>query len=339
LLPGGDSALLRGNASLYTVTSWATAASVNQLDADSVNYPASIRATYLRVPDVPQRVRDLSRSLTVNARSPYDKAVRIQNYLRTTYRYRLDVPPAPPGQDVVDYFLFDAPGGFCSYYASAMVVMLRVQGVPARVVSGYAMGDYDSTQRAYRVPASAAHAWVEVYFPTLGWVEFEPTTSQAVFLYRADESSPPNAPAPVAPKLVIAISLNVLAIGAGLLSVIGVIGLVMMFRRRRARERRAANQLVDELYWQMRQALRSLGVHAPACATPIEFVAAYLNPIENRPRLTAVVGDIAAQYIAATYTDRPPARADVLLLRRTWRGLWVERLRVRWLRQARGIRQ
>ncbi len=239
LIPGGDSALLRGLISRYTVTSWATAATVNQLNTDSTDYPAEVREAYLQVPDVPARVRELTQRLTAGAYSPYDKAVRIQNYLRTTYRYRLDVPPAPAGRDVVDYFLFDAPGGFCSYYASAMVVMLRLQGVPARVVSGYAMGDYDVTQRAYRVPASAAHAWVEVYFPTYGWVEFEPTTSQSVFTYRTDETPLPIATVPAAPTPVIAISHDVLVIGVGLLGVIGLIGLARLLRRQQAWRLRA----------------------------------------------------------------------------------------------------
>ena len=323
-----DSAVLRGAVSLYTVTSWATAATVNQLDADSTQYPANIREAYVQVPDVPQRVRDLADGLTAGADSPYDKAVRIQNYLRTTYRYRLDVPPAPAGRDVVDYFLFDAPGGFCSYFASAMVVMLRLEGVPARVVSGYAMGDYDATQRAYRVPASSAHAWVEVYFPTYGWVEFEPTTSQAVFAYRADAAPPPVESTP-APGVETIISGNVLVIGAGLLGVIGLIGLAVMLRRRFVWQRRSADHQMSALYWQMRRSLTALKVNAPASVTPIEFVADYLHPIESRPRLRAAVRDVSEMYVAATYTAQPPTREAVQALRRAWRQMWVERLRVR----------
>ncbi len=328
-IPGADSALLRGLVSRYTVTSWATAATVNQLNTDSTDYPAEIRATYLQAPEVPQRVRDLAQRLTVGAHSPYDKAVRIQNYLRTTYRYQLDVPPAPAGRDVVDYFLFEAPGGFCSYYASAMVVMLRLQGVPARVVSGYAMGDYDRSQRAYRVPASAAHAWVEVYFPTYGWVEFEPTTSQSVFSYRTDETPLPIATVPAAPTPGLAISRDVLVIGIGLLGVIGLIGLARLLRRRLVWRQRAVDRQSYELYWQMRQALRPLGVRAPASVTPIEFVADYLHPIESRPRLMTVVGDIAEQYIAATFTSQPPLRVEVQAMRRAWRRTWWERAFVR----------
>ena len=331
-LANDDSAVLRDTRSVYTVTSWATAATVNQLAADHTQYPASIRETFLQVPAVPQRVRDLADALTANADSAYGKAVLIQNYLRTTYRYRLDVPPPPAGRDVVDYFLFDAPGGFCSYFASAMVVLLRLEGVPARIVSGYAMGEYDFAQQAYRVPASAAHAWVEVYFPAYGWVEFEPTTSQAVFNYRAEEALP--APAPTAPdQVTITIGPDAIVIGAGLLGVLGLIGLGVMLRRRRAWQRQTIDQQVRDLYWQMRRSLIRLKVNAPASVTPLEFAAGYLHPIEPYPRLRAVVGEIVEAYIAATYTPQLPARERVRSLQRAWRRasrrLWVARLR-RW---------
>ncbi len=82
-------------------------------------------------------------------------------------------------------------------------------------------------------------------------------------------------------------------------------------------------------YWQMRQALRSLGVRAPASVTPIEFVADYLHPIESRPRLRTVVSDIAEQYIAATFTSQPPSRVEVQAMRRAWQRTWWERVRAR----------
>jgi transglutaminase-like putative cysteine protease len=77
----------------------------------------------------------------------------------------------------VDYFLFESREGYCTYYASAMVVLLRLNGIPARIAAGFAQGDYDPTLGAYRVSESDAHSWVEAYFPPYGWVEFEPTAS------------------------------------------------------------------------------------------------------------------------------------------------------------------
>jgi len=82
----------------------------------------------------------------------------------------------------VDFFLFDLKEDFCEYFASAMVVMLREVGVPARVVEGYTTGTLDPLTGKYVVKELDAHAWVEVYFPSYGWIEFEPTPSQAPFL-------------------------------------------------------------------------------------------------------------------------------------------------------------
>ncbi|MFC2026044.1 transglutaminase family protein, partial [Chloroflexota bacterium] len=84
--------------------------------------------------------------------------------------------PAPPSeQEITDYFLFDLQEGYCDYYATTMVVMARSIGIPARLVMGYAQGEYDETTGGYIVTEASAHSWVEVYFPEIGWIEFEPT--------------------------------------------------------------------------------------------------------------------------------------------------------------------
>src|SRR5439155_1505906 len=100
---------------------------------------------------------------------------------RSTYRYSSNVRATPAGRDPIDYFLFDLKEDFCEYFASSMVVMLRELGVPARIVEGFTTGTYDSGLDRYVVKEIDAHAWVEVYFPQYGWIEFEPTPSQAPF--------------------------------------------------------------------------------------------------------------------------------------------------------------
>ena len=138
------SPLLAGPLSSYSVRSLVTRVTEAQLLSAPAQVPPQIAAAYLQLPaSLPQRVRELASRLTAGAATSYEKAMRIQSYLRSTYPYKLDTPPPPAGMDVVDYFLFQAPGGFCSYYASAMAVLLRSQGVPARVASGYAMGRFD----------------------------------------------------------------------------------------------------------------------------------------------------------------------------------------------------
>ena len=167
----------------YTVTSYVSVADKAVLRRAPTVYPDYIRAKYLQLPStLPQRVRDLAHKVTNQEPDPYDIAETIESYLRTTYHYAPTVRAPPPGRDPVDYFLFDLKEDFCEYFASAMTVMLREMGVPARMVEGYTTGTLDPISGKYVVKELDAHAWVEAYFPTYGWVEFEPTPSQAPFL-------------------------------------------------------------------------------------------------------------------------------------------------------------
>lgn len=158
------------------------------IDAQSLRkapaiYPNWISENYLALPEsVPQRVRELARDLTISEKTPYERALAIQNYLRE-FPYTLDVPAPPSGRDAVDYFLFDLRQGYCDYYATAMVVMARSVGLPARIVLGYSSGSYDIEQAKYFVAEKDAHSWVEIYFADIGWVEFEPTPSQPAPIY------------------------------------------------------------------------------------------------------------------------------------------------------------
>ncbi len=162
----------------YTVTSTVADVTIAELMADSTSYPNYVSQRYLQLPGtVPQRVFDLADQITAGLTNPYEKAKAIESYLRQI-PYNDQIPGPQPGQDGVDYFLFEAREGYCNYYASAMAVMLRHVGVPARVASGYATGEYEPKTGVYRLRNRDAHTWVEVYFPTYGWVEFEPTASE-----------------------------------------------------------------------------------------------------------------------------------------------------------------
>jgi protein-glutamine gamma-glutamyltransferase len=131
---------------------------------------------YLQLPsDLPERVGALAQQITRGATNTYDRVKAIERYLADRYRYRTDSPVPPEGRDAVDHFLFDTDVGFCEQFASATAVMLRTLGVPARVVVGYTPGSRSAFTGLYDVRASDAHAWVEVWFPNLGWYEFDPT--------------------------------------------------------------------------------------------------------------------------------------------------------------------
>jgi len=154
---------------------------VNEVDlrAAPVTYPAWVVERYLTLPDtIPERVRALARDLTANAATPYDRALALETYLRH-FPYSLAVPAPPPNHDAVDYFLFDLKKGYCDYYATAMTVMARAAGLPARLVIGYASGTYDSYTAQYVIRQTDAHAWSEIYFSGIGWIEFEPTAGQS----------------------------------------------------------------------------------------------------------------------------------------------------------------
>jgi transglutaminase-like putative cysteine protease len=162
----------------YRAETYIPLITVEELRAASMEYPQSIRDHYLQLPtSVPARVLDLAQQLTNGKQTSYDKVKAIEAYLRS-YPYDLEVPAPPPDRDVADYFLFDLKKGYCDYYATTMVVLARASGLPARFVSGYAPGSYDISKAAYVVRELHAHSWVEIYFPQIGWIEFEPTASQ-----------------------------------------------------------------------------------------------------------------------------------------------------------------
>ncbi|MHB1412936.1 MAG: transglutaminase family protein [Thermoleophilia bacterium] len=150
-------------------------------------------AEYTRLPDDPdlQRVQALARRVTRNYQNRYDQALAIELYLKDNYPYDLNVPPQTGGMDAVAYFLFEQRAGYCEHFASAMAVMARSIGIPARVVTGYAGGSYNPFTGLWEIRESDAHAWVEIYFGTAGWVPFDPTPGYDGPAAAAGESSWP----------------------------------------------------------------------------------------------------------------------------------------------------
>lgn len=165
----------------YQVVSAVSQASIDQLRTAGAQYPAAIRERYLQLPDsLPRRVPTLARQIVANAgaMNPYDQAAALELWLRINIKYNDQISAPAPGQDGVDYVLFEKREGYCDYYASAFAVMARSLGIPARVVTGYAQGQFDSKRDLYEVHQFDAHTWAEVYFPNYGWIQFEPTASQ-----------------------------------------------------------------------------------------------------------------------------------------------------------------
>jgi transglutaminase-like putative cysteine protease len=160
-----------------------------QLRKAGSNYPSWIRDNYLQLPtNLSSEIARLAQQITSDKVTPFDKATAITEYLRKTIKYSTTIKPGPTGTDPLVWFLFSSQTGYCNYYATAEVIMLRSVGIPARMAVGFAQGEFQSPN-LYIVREKDAHAWPEVYFPDLGWVEFEPTASQPLLTQPSGEIS------------------------------------------------------------------------------------------------------------------------------------------------------
>jgi len=154
--------------------------SEEELRAAGQDYPAEILARYLQIPpELEARFAEVARRAAAGKTTPYDQAQAVTNFIRAEMEYtlKLDVNP-PQGEDPILWALTEYKKGFCMYSASAEVLMLRSLGIPARMAVGFAQGQYQMARRRYVAARKDSHAWPEVYFPNIGWVEFEPTGNQ-----------------------------------------------------------------------------------------------------------------------------------------------------------------
>lgn len=172
----------------YTVTSNVPVASATDLaniplpkydpalwKADG-NYPALLQ-NYVQTPkDLSSIVNITAHNWTRDTHNAYEAALDLQAHLHdsTTFTYSLQNPPIPANVDAVTWLL-QTRQGYCTYYATAMTIMARLIGLPARVVNGFSQGHYDTQQQAWIVNGSDAHSWVQIYFPNQGWLTFDPT--------------------------------------------------------------------------------------------------------------------------------------------------------------------
>jgi transglutaminase-like putative cysteine protease len=129
---------------------------------------------YLTLPPLPPRIADLAEDWVKDLESPLDQARRVEAKLRSGYRYDLDSPSGAARNPLED-FLFNSKRGHCEFYSTAMTVMLRSLGIPARNVTGFVGGTYNRFSRSYVVRQGDAHSWVEVWVDGSGWLRFDPT--------------------------------------------------------------------------------------------------------------------------------------------------------------------
>ncbi|MEZ4641226.1 MAG: transglutaminase-like domain-containing protein [Chloroflexota bacterium] len=318
--------------------------------AQTADVPPAILARYTALPPtVPAEVHALAARITANLDNPYDQARAIEQYLRQ-FPYTLDVPAPPTSSDVVAYFLFEQQAGYCDYYASAMVVLARSVGLPARMAAGFLAQppDEGGVQTIYQINA---HSWAEVYFAGYGWVEFEPTgsfptnqvpqpNSAAAGDYYADEptdyeegplpipDAPAQRPSPW-PWWRLAV---VLLLGASLTG-------WWWWQARQPQP-----QGILSIYGRFQQQTEKLGAPLLPQQTPHEFregLAAYLAQLAARPRLRPLVqrmqppiDRLIAAFTAHQYAPPTGEHQETAVARDAWQQLQrpLYRLRIgQWL--------
>jgi transglutaminase-like putative cysteine protease len=163
----------------YSVTSQARQLLPDEQSASMLDYPEAILRHFLQVPRVSGQVAELARNVTGNTTIPYGKALAIQQHLTQSYRYSLDVETSTIEHPLED-FLFIRKTGYCEHYATAMVILLRIVGIPARLVTGFLATEWNEFGGYYTVRQQDAHAWVEVFFPRSGWITMDPTPTVGI---------------------------------------------------------------------------------------------------------------------------------------------------------------
>ena len=296
----GQSDLVRvqGQGATYTALSQLSQATPAMLRKTAVtDLPPTILARYTTLPDaLPARVHDLAQEVAGELNNPYDQAVALERFLRQ-YTYSLDIESLPGNVDPVDYFLFEQQTGYCDFYASAMVVMARSLGLPARLAIGY-LAQPANANRVQVVYQINSHSWAEVYFAGYGWVEFEPTAAfdsphanasslnapedATEFETDVDESIPPPLPEVKAQRPFPWTQLFILGFMAGLL----------WWLWRRGQLPRGQDVVVWS-YGRWQQNATKLGQPPAPSQTPQEFMVAFQNDLQKYGRFSQLANLIA----------------------------------------------
>jgi protein-glutamine gamma-glutamyltransferase len=167
-----------GPGTVYTVESLINQPTAAQLESTATSNEVLDLADTQRYTELPHaypRVEQLAKQITAGKSTVYGKVEALIAWIGAHTHYSTDIPPLAPGQDTVDEFLFGNRTGYCEQISTALSVMLRTLGIPAREAVGYVPGPYDPITDLWEIQASDAHAWVQVWFPYYGWQSFDPT--------------------------------------------------------------------------------------------------------------------------------------------------------------------
>lgn len=322
-----DLVRVEGAAENYTALSQLVAIDPAGLDQASLaQVPPALLARYTQLPEgIPGRVANLAQTITAPYPTPYQQARALERFLRQ-YPYTLAVSGPPAGSDPVDYFLFELQKGYCDYYASAMVVMARQVGLPARLAIGY-LPSPPNEAGVQLIRGDQAHAWAEIYFAGYGWLEFEPTAAfpvaaEGLELIPAGTNSPtPPAPLPIPPPTRSGRSWLWLVLVA-----IPLLGGLLWWRAKSGK--RETGEEVYLVYGRLLWLARRLGQPTPAGQTPTEFEAALLAKLENegeqlRPGISQIVWAFVWRQYSGRPEQTPPLSPIWSQIRRPLWWLWL----------------
>ena len=329
----------------YEVESLESRALSDDLRTAGVDYPQRILDRYLQLPEtVTPRTIQLAQEITAGTSTTYDAGKAIETWLRANILYKEDIEFPPEDRDVVDYVLFDSREGYCEYYASSFIVMMRALGIPTRMVTGFFPADRDAEAGGFLYRERNAHAWPEVYFPGEGWVPFEPTANREVFSRdpapASDAGVPPVDPAfgdgvggmlpddfelqergggPVGGGAAIQqaddpVSRAEWAIRAVTLGLMAAILLIAFFWLRGMRGLSPAAQL----YTKAARGAGWGGVRYESHMTPHEYTQAVAKAVPGSRGPATFLADV---YVRETYGNRPPAQMDLQRARQAWQRL------------------
>lgn len=318
---------------VYSVVSEVPLTTESQLQAAPNRVPQRLE-TYLQLPDdLPGRIGDLAARISVDRSTVHARVLAMQSWLQTNTRYDLDVPRNPEGVDAVDHFLFETRRGYCEQIATSMAVMLRTLGIPTRLVTGYGPGQRNPLTGYFEVKQSDAHAWLEVFYPQVGWVAYDPTfgVPQAApsassrfmagpvfaaigrFISTA-VPQPVKAAAGVLARSVV--SAGAFALRAWPIALVALLAaglLALAFRRSQRRARRAPRTPGEAAFLDLVAALEPLGHKRTVNVTPSEFLEGIAA---DRDIDRAVLG--AAETVVRTFEQErfaatKPSKAEVAL--------------------------
>jgi len=227
---------------------------------------------FLAIPEsTTQRTIDLATTLRTPGESTYDTILAYEAWLGVNTEYDLDAPVPPDGADAVDDFLFESRLGYCEQIASTLTIMLRSQGVPARLATGYVPGERDRVSGVWNVRGSDAHAWVEVWFPQTGWQAFDPTAEVPL----AADAGNGTVGGDLIGATVSSIASHRIEIGLAVLAVGVMWGLVRLVMLARYRRRRGRWGLLQDRFGALATAVRRKPSQSddPVVATNVRIAA------------------------------------------------------------------